>query len=174
MDKEELQILENIDALMQDDPVRKTIESIIERVEQKLIQDPKAPMAWEPVPIATYCYKLPDIIHSSWVFVIRGAANTGAERHPNSRQRMMSYQGLGDLQIWDGGKWCSNYLTSDVGMPLERRWLSIPKNVWHQAVVTEENWVMVSFHTVSENELVEERPDAVNAEVFHQRRYLEG
>lgn len=173
MDKEELKILGSIDTLLRHKPVRETIKSIVKRVEQKLIKDPAALLAGEPVPLNTYSQKLPDVIHSSWVFVVRAPANTGAERHPNSQQRMMSYQGSGDLQTWDGRKWRSNYLTSDNTMPLERRWLSIPINVWHQAVVAEENWIVVSFHTVPENELVEERPDEADTKLFHQRRYLE-
>ena len=173
MDKEELRILESLDKIVRQESVHATIDSIVWRTEQELAQNPEALLAWEPVLLATYGQRLPNIIRSGWVFVLRAQASTGAERHPNSHQRMMSYRGSGNLQIWDGEKWRSNYLISDTGAPLESRWLSIPANVWHQAVVTEENWAVMSFHTVPENELVEERPDATDFKLTRQRRYAE-
>ena len=114
------------------------------------------------------------MIRSSWVFAIRAQANTGAERHPNSQQRMMSYRCSGELQIWTGERWRSNTLVSDLEAQIENRWISIPPNTWHQAVVTKENWIVVSFHTVAEGELIEERPDADNIGLTHQRKYLNG
>jgi hypothetical protein len=153
----------------------------VSRAEQKLAHSLRAPLAWEPMPLATYGGTLPNMICSSWVFILRAQTRTGAERHPNSHQRMMSYRGSGDLQIWtdesvpsnEGKGWCSNPLVSDPEARIESRWVSIPPNIWHQAVVPEENWVVVSFHTVAEGELMEERPDAADTELTHQRRYME-
>ena len=52
-------------------------------------------------------------------------------------------------------------LTSDSDAPLEKRWISIPQNVWHQPVISKEtDWVVVSFHTVPAEELIEERPES--------------
>lgn len=172
LDKEELKILQTLDKIVRRESVSETIDSISRQVEHKLSQDSDALLAWEPVPLAVYGQRLPGVVYSSWVFVLRARANTGAERHPNSRQRMMSYRGSGNLQIWDGDGWCSNHLVSDADAQLESRWLSIPANVWHQAVVPEQNWVVVSFHTVPEDELIEERPDMTDASLFHQRRYI--
>jgi hypothetical protein len=122
----------------------------------------------------TYGVGLPSSIFSSWVFALRAGAATGAERHPNSRQRMMSYRGAGDLQTKIGLKhdWSRHPLASDRDAPLEQRWISIPRNVWHQAVVAESNWVVISFHTASPNWLIEERPDPANARQTVQRRYM--
>ena len=173
MDKQELRILQIIDAITRQEPVRAVIDSVVLRVEQRLTQDFGALLAWEPVPLAMYGGRLPQIIRSSWVFVLRAQANTGTERHPNSHQRMMSYRGSGDLQIWNGGRWCSNPLVSDSEVPIENRWISIPPYTWHQAVVPEENWVVLSFHTAHEDELIEERPDTTDTELTHQRRYLD-
>jgi hypothetical protein len=40
-------------------------------------------------------------------------------------------------------------LISDSDAPLEKRWISIPQNVWHQPIISKEaDWVVVSFHTV--------------------------
>jgi hypothetical protein len=169
----ERKILEALDAALRQEASYATIDPIVSRVEQKLIRDTAALMAWDSVPLEAYGGLLPEMIRSSWVFILRAQKNTRAERHPNSHQRMISYKGSGDLQTWNGKKWCSNYLISDVNAPLESRWLSIPVNVWHQAVVPKDNWVVVSFHTVIENELVEERPDIKDIDIIHQRRYLE-
>ncbi len=171
MNKQELEILQVLDAIARQESVSIIIDSIVVRVEQKLAQDTEALLAWEPVPLATYGGELPDMLHSSWVFVARAETNTGAERHPNSCQRMMSYRGSGDLQIWTGVRWRSNLLTSDPEEQIERRWISIPPNVWHRAAVPKENWVVLSFHTVPEDELTEERPDPTDTRLTHQRRY---
>ena len=174
MNTQELNILETFDASVRLEPNSAIIYSIAARVEQKLIRDPGAWLAGEPVPLDIYERILPHGICSSWVFAVRAPINTGAERHPNSQQRMMSYRGAGDLQVWDGNKWRSHYLVSDLSLQVKNRWISIPPNTWHQAVVTEENWIVVSFHTVSEDELTEERPDTTDINLTHQRRYLDG
>lgn len=173
MNKEDKKILQILDTIVRQESVRAMIDSIVLQVERKLIRDFEALLAWEPIPLATYGERLSNMIRSSWVFVLRAQANTGAERHPNSHQRMMSYRGSGDLQIWTGERWYANPLVSDSEARIESRWISIPPNVWHQAVVPEENWVVVSFHTVSEDELVEERPDPTDTELTRERRYLD-
>ena len=169
MDKEEVKTLHILDAVVRQKSAM--IESIILRVEHKLIRDPEASLAWEPVPLALYGDRLPDMIRSSWVFVLRAFTNTGSERHPDSHQRMMSYRGSGDLQVRTGDEWRSNLLVSDHDTWIHR-WISIPPNTWHRAIVPEENWAVVSFHTVAEDELIEERPDESNAGLTRQRKYL--
>ncbi len=66
-----------------------------------------------------------------------------------------------------------NPLVSDPEALLERRWISIPRNVWHQVVVPEgPDWVVVSFHAVPAEELIEERPDSDDPGGTKQMRYL--
>ena len=57
--------------------------------------------------------------------------------------------------------------------PLHSRWASIPPNTWHRAVVSGRQWVVVSFHTVPDHELIEERLHETDAELTHQRRYID-
>jgi hypothetical protein len=102
---------------------------------------------------------------------LRADTTTGAERHPNSHQRMMSYRGHGDFQTRRNGPWRSHLLTSDGTAPLEERWISIPPHVWHQGVVPGKNWVVVSFHTVVAEDLVEERPGTGAKDGVRQRKY---
>jgi len=84
---------------------------------------------------------------------------------------MMSYRGKGDLQIWNDRKWSSNLLESGFHHGIEKRWVSILPNIWHQAVVPDMNWTVVSFHTAPENELIEERPDPTDGRLIYQRKY---
>jgi 2-polyprenyl-3-methyl-5-hydroxy-6-metoxy-1,4-benzoquinol methylase len=174
-DAAETAVLEFLDRLLKAKDVRQSLDEIVLRVERRLDADPQAAMAWESVPLEIYGVQLPAAIRSSWVFVLRANTATGAERHPNSRQRMMSYRDSGDLQTRTSlqHEWSSNRLVSTFDAHLEQRWISIPPNVWHQAVVPATNWAVVSFHTAAENELIEERPDAQDAARTVQRRYAE-
>jgi hypothetical protein len=179
MTQEEQALLEVLDNLVRSKPVRAQIEPIVERVRAELARKQNALMAWEPIAPATFGTQLPALIRSGWVFVLRAGANTGAERHPNSHQRMMTFGGTGDMQTAVKStpskvnaeseiEWQSNVLVSDAGAPLERRWISIPQNVWHRPVVSwGADWVIVSFHTVPAADLIEERLGA------RQMRYLD-
>jgi len=175
---EERSLLERLDAIVGSEEIRAQIYPIVERVRTALARNQKAQMTWEPIPLTIYGGALPSEIRSSWVFVLRAGATTGAERHPNSHQRMMSFEAAGDLQVQTGadggqGQWQSNFSVSDPDAPLERRWISIPRNVWHQVVVPEgRDWVVVSFHTVLPEELIEERPDSNDAGGTKQMLYL--
>lgn len=159
LSSEELGILGTLDALVRKESVKPAIEGIVSRLRSKLAAEPKEVFAREPVPLSIYGEKLPAMIRSSWVFLLRAGTASGAERHPNSHQRTMSYRGRGDFQVRDDGEWRSNFLVSDFRRALRSRWISIPTNIWHQAVVGEEDWVVVSFHTASDEELILEHPD---------------
>ena len=172
-------ILVGLDQILQSERVQTLIRPVVERVRAKLSREATSLMAWEPIPLTVYGGVLPGAVKSSWVFVLRAGANTGAERHPNSHQRMMSFQGAGDMEVQEGSSapsdesWQSNRLISDSDAPLEKRWISIPQNVWHQPVVSKEaDWVVVSFHTVSAEKLIEERPETSGRERTKQMRYL--
>jgi len=166
-------ILERLDALVLGGAAAAGIGQIVQRVAETMSRDPHAIEAWEPIPLETYGGLLPSAIRSSWVFILRAGVTTGAERHPNSHQRMMSWNGQGDFQVHDGQRWQSHFMVSDRDAPLENRWISIPPNVWHQGVVSAKDWVVVSFHTVPTADLVEERPDASDPSNIRGRRYVE-
>jgi hypothetical protein len=166
-------LLQSLEAAINDAAVVAKLEPLVAQVEARLAQDPAAVMAYEPVPLEWYGKELPEPIRSSWVFILRARTNTGAERHPNSQQRMAAYRGTGDMQVWRAQQWQSTVLKSEVGTSLADRWVSIPVNVWHQVVVPENNWVVVSFHTVPAAELIEERPEQGDMEMTQQRRYLD-
>lgn len=173
MTPEERACLESIDTVLRSENVREQIRPIVGRVRAELDRRKEALMAWEPIPLTVFGRALPPEIRSAWVFVLRAGADTGAERHPNSRQRMMSFEGSGDLQTGEPGEWQSNVLVSDPERPLEQRWISIPPNVWHRPVVGRDaDWAVVSFHTVAPDELIEERPDSSSKDGTKQMKYL--
>ena len=167
----EREILEALDAAVHAPDAVERLRPIVERVLAALARSTGEIEAWEPVPLSLYGGELPSEIRSSWVFVLRRGATTGPERHPGSRQRMASWSGSGDFQVHDGARWRSHRLLADPEAPFDRRWISIPPETWHQGVVDEdEDWVVVSFHTVPPDELVEERPDPADPDPFRPRR----
>ena len=175
---EERTLLETLDRLVRSEKIRAALEPIVARVRADLARKKDARMAWEPVPLEIFG-TLPPSIRSAWVFILRAGADTGAERHPNSHQRMMTFAGTGDMKTDTKGApnaiesesdivWQSNLLVDDPGAPLQQRWISIPKNVWHRPVIpNREDWVVISFHTVAAETLVEERPGDKQMVYFH-------
>jgi hypothetical protein len=172
VNREEWEILKGLDKALRNPGAHQAIETIAGRVAQRLNADPDATLAWEPVPLETYGPVVPQMIRSSWVFVLRRRTTSGAERHPNSHQRVMSYRGRADMQTWENGAWRSNVLVEDSSAPLDQRWLSIPVNVWHKPVMGESDWVVVSFHTATDAELIEERGDPEQIHHARQETYL--
>ena len=174
MRPEERSRLDALDAALRSDDVHAQIRPIVARVRAELARKAEALMTWKPIPLSTFRRVLPPEIRSAWVFVLRAGADTGAERHPNSHQRMMSFEASGDLQTGDLGQWQSNILISDPAAPLEQRWISIPRNVWHRPVIDRDaDWAVVSFHSVPAEELIEERPDSSSKDATKQMKYLE-
>jgi hypothetical protein len=166
--------LESIDAVLRSETVRQQILPIIKRVRAELGRKKEAVMTWEPIPLTVFGGALPTEIRSAWVFVLRAGADTGAERHPNSHQRMMTFEGSGDMQTGEPSQWQSNVLVSNLDVPLEQRWISISQNVWHRPVVgADADWTVVSFHTVPAAELIEEKPDDSSQDGTKQMKYLD-
>jgi hypothetical protein len=174
MTSEERSRLESLDTALRSDKVREQIRPIVERTRAELARKKAALMTWESVPLTIFGSALPAQIRSAWVFVLRAGADTGVERHPNSHQRMMSFEGSGDMRTGDPEQSQSNVLVSSPDAPIERRWISIPQNVWHRPLVgTDANWAVVSFHTVPADELIEERPEDSGKDGMKQMKYLE-
>ncbi|PYK10860.1 MAG: hypothetical protein DME65_08675 [Verrucomicrobia bacterium] len=173
MTQEEEARLESIEELLRSESIRQEILPIVERVRAELARKNEALMTWEPIPLNVFGGALPAEIQSAWVFVLRAGVDTGPERHPNSHQRMMTFDGSGDMRTRDASQWRSNVLVSNSDAPLEQRWISIPRNVWHRPVVgPDADWTVVSFHTVPAEELIEEKPDDSSKAGTKQTTYL--
>ena len=153
----EQQILQALDSAVSRALGRDDIQTALHEMRQRLSGDSDLRIAWQALPIDIYD-DLPQGLRSSWVFALRAGLTTGAERHPNSHQRVMSVIGSADLQIWNGTRWQSHRLTSRPDAPLSDRWLSIPPHTWHRPVIDPaEDWYVVSFHTAEADDLIEER-----------------
>ena len=154
---DERRIIEELDGAVWKALGSGALDLAIRRVTSALARDTDVRIAWEPLPLHAYP-ALPPGIRSSWVFVLRGGTTTGAERHPNSVQRVMAYRGHGDLQTWGAAGWQEHALVNDGNGDLSKRWLSIPANVWHRPIIPAgANWLVISFHTATADALVEER-----------------
>ena len=152
----ERSILRSLEAAIRAPRSGVVLQAAVEQVQAELAASSSAQLAWRTIPLRTY-ERLPEGIASSWVFVLRAGCTTGAERHPNSIQRMYTYGGSGDMQIWNGKTWESHRLTSRRDAPFGERWITIPQFAWHRPVMGAEDWVVVSFHTAAEDALIEER-----------------
>jgi len=153
----EVEILQSLDRAVQRPRASRVLAELADEVTALLTKNSRAQLAWRPVGLGIYD-GLPEGIASSWVFVLRAGCSSGAERHPNSIQRVKSHRGSADLRTWSGDRWVSHKLHSERQSPIERRWLSIPINTWHRPIMGNQNWVVVSFHTVPDDKLIEERP----------------
>ncbi len=91
--QDELRILEALDTAVRSEAAAAHINEIVSLVEQELQRRPDDVLAWKSIPLTVYGSPLPAMIRSSWAFILRANTITGAERHPNSHQRMMSYRG---------------------------------------------------------------------------------
>src|SRR5262249_3479176 len=92
MTLEECSRLEMLDTALRSESVLEHIRSVVARVREQLAGRKDALMVWEPFRLDVLATTLPSEIQSAWIFVLRAGADTGAERHPNSHQRMMSFE----------------------------------------------------------------------------------
>jgi hypothetical protein len=168
----DIKIIKELDDIVKEDVIKAIVDSFESEAEKKLKKNSGIDIQWLSIPIDLFGDSLPDCIKSSWVFVIRSNVSTGPERHPNSHQRMMSYRDAGKIQTWDGKRWLTRKLVSTEEEPLGKRWISIPENVFHRAVTGKKTWVVVSFHTVPANELVEERAPIDDLSKVKKQRYI--
>ena len=171
LEEQERTTLETLDELVHEPAVRRVLDSVAQRLEEVLAAETSAPLVWEPIDLSVNGKPVPPDIRSSWMFVLRANTTSGAERHPNSIQRVMSYRGAADLQTKPGEAWISNRLVCGEHAKVHDRWLRIPVGEWHRPVMGAENWVVVSFHTVPAEDLIEERP-AVAGDGTRQRNYI--
>jgi hypothetical protein len=148
----EAQILKMLDAALQKENVRQHVDAAILRIQQALRKKGTDLFGWEVLGMEMFETVPVDDIGSAWVFVIPAGIPPEKHRHPNSRQRTISYRGTGDLQVYENGVWVSNVLAAE---GKEGRTVSIPPGAWHKPVV-EQDWVVVSFHTAGSENLIEE------------------
>ena len=164
-------VLTELGVLLQDASARSHLASTLDRVEAALAAQDNPPQAWEALPLALFGSSLPSAIRSAWVFVLRGAAVFGAERHPNSHQRTVALRGSALFEVFQDGCWSPRPVAAEEGKAAGESRVSIPTNTWHRIRVGPENFVSCSFHTVPAAELLEETPVDGDLSVTRRRLY---
>ena len=140
--------------MLKDEKVEKIINLVIAEVEKEL-NDSKISSITKTVSLSVFRNKLPESINLCRVFILRADAKSKVERHTNSFQRTLTWKGNGETKVLENDKW-TLYRTKSAGINLEDRWISVPANIWHQPISGNKNWITVTFHTASENEIIDE------------------
>lgn len=141
------------------------------RVAAALEASPREPQAWAALPPELLTPDFPSEIRSCWVFMLRGGATFGAERHPNSHQRSVALRGTATFEVLEDNVWAPRPIAGGGNDPLGNRWISIPPNTWHRIQIGPDTFVSCSFHTAEAAALIEETPVAQDLSVTHQRLY---
>ena len=147
------------------------IAPALARVERSLRDHPNQPQAWEPLTLGALPFKVPAGIRSCWVFVLRAGASFGAERHPNSHQRTVALSGDALFELFIDDSWSQCPIRAKTSEKDSASAVSIPPSVWHRITVGHMNFVSMSFHTVSAEQLIEETPVGEDLSVTTQRLY---
>jgi hypothetical protein len=132
---------------------------------QVLAENARLNSAQAFIPLDLYQRALSADVLSCWVFVLRRNHKYGAERHPNSIQRMFALDGAGAMELWEHGHWRRHDFEagrSDDG-------LSIPAQVWHRTAMLADVWAALVFHTAPAMELIDEVGDPAESQVFTTR-----
>jgi hypothetical protein len=69
----EKEVLEVLDSMLHQSPIRAVIDRIAGQVEQELTRNPARVMAWQPITLSVYGRMMPSGIISSWVFILAEA-----------------------------------------------------------------------------------------------------
>lgn len=156
MDQREQKFLRKIEALLYSEKARFAIVKAVLDTKTMLDADPERLTAAVQVSLSVFGDTLPPEIKSCRVFALRAGLESRTECHPNSHQRVLSLQGTGDIRVFDDPEPFAVSLQSEMDGPLELRWGSLQENIWHQPVAGMADWVVLTFHTASEAELIDE------------------
>ncbi len=156
MDQREQAFLRKLEGVLERQPARIAIDAAISEAKRQLDADRQRQAGTVQVPLSEYGQSLPPNIKSCRVFVLGAGREFHTERHPNSHQRVLSLEGTGKIRVFEKPTPRDVSLRSDMHGPLERRWASLSENIWHQPVSGNEDWVVLTFHTASEMELIDE------------------
>lgn len=151
----ERRLLERLDIWVYSEDTRRVLDRAVDKAKKKFDDNPDAFFVWETIPGRTLGPNLPRLVRSVWIFIIRSGIASEMHRHPNSRQRTLALEGRGTLRVGDGHRFKLHRLVDNPRTALEQRWVSIPKNTWHEAIV-EQDWTVLSIHSVAETDLIEE------------------
>ena len=154
MTLQELEIISILNDILKDKSVAKVIEDNFSNAKEKLVNSSLS-FITEIMPLSVFGNKLPKEINLCRLFILKANTKSKIEKHTNSYQRTFTYYGEGDTKILNDGVWRSN-IKSDKGDLISDRWLSVPENTWHEPIALSNDWGTITFHTASENEIMDE------------------
>ena len=121
----------------------------------RLASDPTAAFSWSAVSSRSLPKELPPGVQSAWVFVVRRGRTAGCHMHPTSMQTTLSLEGSGTVYVGDPGRALPVQLTDEAGAEAAQRGVSVAPGVYHDAVAGDQEWVVVSFHSATQQGLSE-------------------
>lgn len=147
--------------------VRAAIDAVFAELAAELRSTRESPHATAVVPIDLFTGGLrPELarkVRLCRAFLLRrGARMAAPEVHRNSVQRLASYRGGGWIHQTMAGGWVARELRSPdprdpVAEPIDRSWDIVSAGVWHfPEAGADEDWATVTFHSASEEEIVDE------------------
>jgi quercetin dioxygenase-like cupin family protein len=122
-------------------------------VARRMSATSREPFGWRFIDLGAR--NLPDGIRSAAVFVLPAGTTPPAHHHPNSIQHMRVLAGRAVVTLRSRES-TAQHDPGRYGVGGERPWLVIPRGVVHQLkVLPEGELVVLSFHTVPEEDLLE-------------------
>jgi quercetin dioxygenase-like cupin family protein len=143
--------LRALDTLVEGE-LRPQIAEAVE-VARRMLARSQEPFGWRFIDLGAG--NLPDGIRSGAVFVLPAGTTPPGHHHPNSIQHMRVLAGRAVVTLRSRER-TAQHDPVRYGVGEERPWLVIPRGVVHQLeVLPEGELVVLSFHTVLEEDLLE-------------------
>jgi len=131
---------------------RPDIHSLVDSLKKQLPQTSE-PFVWSAIDLQSITAPLPDSIRSCWIFVLKKDVPSGCHYHPNSIQHMVMVEGDGTSKV--GPRSAQMKLFGEPESSLDDVWYVIPEGMPHEFFPTEQDMVVLSFHTCASDELEE-------------------
>jgi mannose-6-phosphate isomerase-like protein (cupin superfamily) len=140
-----------LDALI-DGALRPRIDEAVDAA-RRMLAASQEPFGWSFLDVGSG--ELPDGVRSVAVFVLPAGTSPLGHHHPNSTQHMRVLAGRATVTLRSTGS-PARHDPVRYGVGARRPWLVIPQGVVHELeVMPEAALVVVSFHTVAEDDLLE-------------------
>jgi quercetin dioxygenase-like cupin family protein len=143
--------LRALDALIEGE-LRPQIAEAVD-VARRMLATSREPFGWRFIDLGSR--DLPQGIKSGAVFVLPARSSPPGHHHPNSIQHMRVLAGRAVVTLWSRER-TAQHDPVRYGVGGEQPWLVVPRGVVHRfEVLPEGELVVLSFHTVAEEDLLE-------------------
>jgi hypothetical protein len=142
--------------LIRTDIVKTRFAEAAGEAKEILSADPSKLAASVVLPLELFGPSLPFELKSCRLSVMRGGTQYHIEKHPNATQYVLSINGNGAIRVKFSDEWLVSQLSSDPSVMLQERWHTVPANIWHQPIPSDNDWTVVAFHTAPAGELKDE------------------